>query len=113
MYFCTFNSQNTKLCIYNLQLYKTSQNTHFYNPVSTVQCLHPSTTTTTQLLQSDVDSSVFTSHFRQPRFDSPIFTIQSWTSISLNIQGVSKYFFEKSEQSILEILNEKSIMHSQ
>ena len=92
-----------KWCIYNLNLiYKTSQNTHFYNPVSTVQFsnlaltvqfLHPSTTV--QLLQS--------------RFDCPIFTIQSRTSISLNTQGVSEYFFEKNERSILEIFNKNRL----
>ena len=120
-FICTFDHsppKTQKWHMYNLYLYKTSQSTHFYNPVSTVQFsnlastvqfLHPSTKV--QLLRSSFDSPVFTSHFRQPRFDSPIFTIQSGTSMSLNTQGVSKYFFEKCERSILEIFNEKSIMH--
>ena len=84
----------------NFNLHKASQNTHFYNPVVqffnlalTVQFLHPSTTV--QLLQFGFGSPIFASHFRQSRFDSPVFTIQSGTSISLNTQDVSKYFFEK------------------
>ena len=78
----------------------------FYNPVSTVQFfnlasivqfLHPNTTA--QVLQFSLDSPLFTSHFGKSRFDSPIFKIQCWTSISLNTQGANKYFFEKSERS--------------
>ena len=78
--------------------FRFSQNTNFSNPVSTVQFLRRSTTV--QLLQSS--------------FDSPIFTIQSRTSISHKTQGVSKYFFEKKVSGIfiLKIFNEKLIMHS-
>ena len=60
---CSFNSENTKWCIYNLNLYKTIPNTNF--------------------LQSSFDSPIFPIQFRQSNFYTPVLQSNYYNPVTL------------------------------
>ena len=88
----TIRFPKQKWCIYSSNLYKTSQNTHYYNPVSTVQFL--------QVIFGSPDSTVQYLLFSL----GPAYRSTQRVRVNTSLK--------KSEQSILEIFNEKWIMHS-